>query len=282
MSHRYDDLTDYVLEKIHAGECDIAFHELENNVSQGDADSLALLGGFYIYGIGVDTDIQQGINMLEKSVQMECGDACYELWKIYSGEDQIVRTDYDIDINYLRKGMELGNSKCYGDMGCCYLNGEYVVKNPKLGYDYSKIAAEDGVPCGIINCAICNDDGIGTVRNAYEASQWYRKYLEMEPDNDFAMVRLAICLADPYEMFGISISDDMLREALFYCEQAMLKDNPEAYLIYGWFYEMGKIVPQNYDEAYKYIKKSAELGNDFAKEHLKSYFKDIFGRYYVR
>lgn len=34
MSHRYDDLTDYVLEKIHAGECDIAFHELENNVSQ--------------------------------------------------------------------------------------------------------------------------------------------------------------------------------------------------------------------------------------------------------
>lgn len=49
MSHRYDDLTDYVLEKIHAGECDIAFHELENNVSQGDADSLALLGGFYIY-----------------------------------------------------------------------------------------------------------------------------------------------------------------------------------------------------------------------------------------
>lgn len=157
MSHRYDDLTDYVLEKIHAGECDIAFHELENNVSQGDADSLALLGGFYIYGIGVDTDIQQGINMLEKSVQMECGDACYELWKIYSGEDQIVRTDYDIAINYLRKGMELGNSKCYGDMGCCYLNGEYVVKNPKLGYDYSKIAAEDGVPYpGFCRKEYCN------------------------------------------------------------------------------------------------------------------------------
>ena len=43
MSHRYDDLTDYVLEKIHAGECDIAFHELENNVSQGDAEFVGVI-----------------------------------------------------------------------------------------------------------------------------------------------------------------------------------------------------------------------------------------------
>ena len=282
MSQKYDDLLDYAIEKIHLGEWDAAIRGLDTWIKQGDIEALAVLGGFYIYGIGVDKDVQHGISMLEKAAQKGSGDACYELWIIFKGDHNCVQINTETALYYLGKGVELGNSKCYGDIGFCFLNGEYMNENPILGYKYSRLAAEAGVPCGILNCAICNDDGIGTVQNAYEARKWYRKYMEIEPDNDFVMVRLAICLADPYGVFGIYASEDMLKESLYYCEQAMSKNNSEAFLICGWFYEMGRIVQQDYDEAYKYMKKSAELGNEIAREHLKLYFKDIFGRYYIR
>ena len=104
---------------------------------------------------------------------------------------------------------------------------------------------------------------------------WY------EEREDFVLLRIALCLADPYERFHIRPTNEMLREAFSYANKAMEKGDIEAYLIVGWFYEKGEVVRQDFELAHKYIKIAADNGNEIAKEHIKIFKKNIFGKYYI-
>ena len=135
-----------------------------------------------------------------------------------------------------------------------------------------------GNATGMINAAICYDDGLGTNPDPYAACHWYKEYLNFEPEDDFVMLRIALCLADPYERFGIRTTGEMLNEAFYY---ALEKGNVEAHLIVGWFYEKGEVVPQDFDMAHKYIQIAADNGEETAQRHLQDFRKNIYGNYYI-
>lgn len=277
----YQELTDRALEYINSGNWEDAYEMLKQKEAENDKSAIAVLANFYLYGVGVAKDTENAISYFEKAIEMGSGDAAWELGRLYFNNDEGIPISHSRAVSYFEKGAELGNEDCYGALAECYINGRGVVENYPKGFEYAQRAAKAGNPTGMINLAICYDDGLGTSKDPYAASHWYKEFLEYEPEDDFVMLRIALCLADPYERFGIRATGEMLQEAFYYASKAVEKGNVEAHLIVGWFYEKGEIVSRDYDIAHKYMQLAADNGNEVAMEHLKIYRKSIYGTYYI-
>lgn len=277
----YEQLSDRMLAQINAGNWDKAYDELKSLESNGNATAVAVLAQFYLFGIGVAKDTELAVELFEKAINLGCGEAAWELGKQYYNDDSELSQNRDKAVSIFEKGAELGEASCMGALAQCYLFGNGVGENYSKAFDYAIRAAKMGDINGIYIAAICYDDGLGTNIDVGAAYTWYKEYLKYEPEDDKVMLRIALCLADPYERFGIRPTGDMLNEAFFYAGKAVEKGNVEAHLIVGWFYEKGEVVPCDYDMAHKYIQIAADNGHEFAQEHLKIFRKNLYGNYYI-
>jgi len=277
----YEQLSDRILNQINAGHWDDAYSELKEMESNGNAAAIAVLAQFYLFGIGVAKDPELAVELFEKSISMGCGEAAWELGKQYYNDDSELSQNRTKAVQVFEKGANIGDASCMGALAQCYLFGNGVPENYNKAFENAIRAAKVGDVNGIKIAAICYDDGLGTNRDAGAAYTWYKEYLEYEPEDDETMLRIALCLSDPYERFGIRPTGDMLNEAFYYASKAVEKGNVEAHLIVGWFYERGEVVPCDYDMAHKYIQIAADNGDEFAKEHLKIYRKTVFGTYFI-
>lgn len=277
----YQDISDRALELINNGRWDEAFDDLKRKQADNDKDAIAVLAQFYLYGIGVTKDIELAIELFEQAISLESRDAAWVLGLLYRYNDAGMPINKYKAFELFSKGALLGDERCYGALAECYLRGDGTAFNEEKALEFGLLAAKAGNPAGMINAAICYDDGLGTNPDPYAACHWYKEYLNYEPDDDFAMLRIAICLADPYERYGLRTTDEMLKEAFYYASKALEKGNVEAHLIVGWFYEKGEIVQRDFDLAHKYIEISANNGNEAAQRHLQDFRKNIYGNYYI-
>lgn len=277
----YQELTEKAIALIDDGRWDEAFDELIRREAENDRDAIAVLAQFYLYGVGVAKDVELAVELLKKAVDMGSADAAWELGRIYYDNDFEFPTDKHKAVEMFEKGAQEGNEKCYGALLVCYLDGEGVPVNEAKAFEYAKKAAKAGNETGMLYTAICYEDGLGTNADPYAACHWYKEYLNFDPEDDAVMLRIALCLADPYERFGIRPTYEMLQEAYYYASKALEKGNVEAHLIVGWFYEKGEVVPKNFDLAHKFIEIAANNGNEVAQQHLKIFRKSIYGNYYI-
>ncbi len=277
----YESLSEKSLALIEAGRWDEAFDELKRRQAENDKDAIAVLAQFYIYGIGVAKDIELAIELFEEAINLGSGDAAWELAMLYYQNDAGVPVNKYKAFEKFSKGASLGNDKCCGALSECYLRGEGTSVNESKALEYALMAAKSGNPTGMINAAICYDDGLGTSPDPYAACHWYKEYLNYEPEDDFVMLRIALCLADPYERYGLRTTGDMLNEAFYYASKALEKGNVEAHLIVGWFYEKGEVVQQDFDLAHKYVEIAANNGDETAQNHIQHFRKNIYGNYYI-
>lgn len=277
----YEQLSDRILDQINTGHWDDAYEELKDMESNGNAAAVAVLAQFYLYGIGVAKDQELAVELFEKAINMGCGAAAWELGKQYYNENSELPQNRSKAAQIFEKGVNLGEPSCMGALAQCYLFGDGISENHNKAFDNAIRAAKAGDVNGIKVAAICYEDGLGTNRDVGAAYTWYKEYLEYEPDDDEAMLRVALCLSDPYERFGIRPTGDMLNEAFYYASKAVEKGNVEAHLIVGWFYEKGEVVPCDYDMAHKYIQIAADNGDEVAQRHLQVFRKNIYGNYYI-
>ena len=277
----YQDLSENVLTLINDGRWDEAFDIVQTREKNGDKDAVAVLAQFYIYGIGIATDVEQGIDLLNKAVSMGSPDAAWELGMLYYKNEVGFPTNKYKAFEMFEKGAAGGNENCYGALSECYLRGEGTTVNENQAFRYALLAAKAGNATGMINAAICYEDGLGTTPDPYAACHWYKEYLNYDPEDDFAMLRIALCLADPYERFGFIATGEMLNEAFYYAGKAVEKGNVEAHLIIGWFYEKGEVVNRDFDLAHKYVQLAADNGNEVAQRHLRDYRKSVYGTYFI-
>ncbi len=277
----YEELNNWAIEKIKEERFDEAFDELKRKEADGDADAAAVLAQFYFYGIGIAEDVERGLELMEKSVAMGSVGGTLVLATIYTDNDLGVTPDKVRAFQLYQKGAEGGSPECYAMLSECYMRGIGVEENDAECFRYTMLAAKAGNETGMFNAGICYDDGIGTNPDPVAASHWYKEYLNFEPEDDFAMLRIALCLADPYERYGIIPTGEMLNEAYFYASKALEKGNVEAHLIVGWFYEKGEVVTKDFDLAHKYIQLAADNGNTFAQKHLNDFRKNLYGNYYI-
>lgn len=277
----YEQLSERILNQLNAGHWDDAYIELKEMERDGNAAAVAVLAQFYLYGIGIAKDPEQAVEMFEKAIDMGCGGAAWELGKQFYNDDSELPQNYSRAVQIFEKGADLGDVSCMGALAQCYLLGKGTSENYDKAFDTAIRAAKAGNMNGIKVTAVCYENGLGTSKDAGAAYNWYKEYLEYQPDDDEAMLRIALCLADPYESFGICPTKDMLNEAFYYAGKAVEKGNVEAHLIVGWFYERGEVVPCDYDMAHKYIQIAADNGDEVAKERLKIYRKTVFGTYFI-
>lgn len=277
----YEELSNWAINLVNEGRWDEAFDEIKRREANGDKDAVAVLAQFYLYGVGVAKDVENALELFDRAVSMGSPDAAWELGLIYFNNDLGVAPDKYRAIQLFEKGAQGGNADCYGALSECYLRGDGVPQNDVEGFRYAMMAAKAGNATGMMNAAICYEDGIGTNPDPSVACHWYKEYLNYEPDDDFAMIRIAICLADPYQRYGIRSTGEMLNEAYFYASKALEKGNVEAHLIVGWFYEKGEVVPQDFNLAHKYVQLAADNGEETAQRHLNDFRKNLYGNYYI-
>jgi|GEM_PF-1000083 len=277
----YDELEDRVLTMVDAGNWEDAYEMVLEGDSNGNADSTALLAQFYQYGLGVPKDMQRAIELYGKAIGFGQSKAATLLGDLYLKGDEMLPANISKAVTYYQKGADLGDSEAMGYLGNCYIYGEGVPENPDLAFEWTQRAAKSGSVLGIYNLAVCFDDGIGTPKDPFQAVYWYKNSLNITPDDDFIMYRLGCCLADPYEVYGIIPTQDMLKEAYDWICKAVEKGNVKAHIIIAWFYEFGKVVRQDFDTAHKYMKIAADNGDEFAEELLGRYRKNIYGNYYI-
>ena len=277
----YKSIISWALELIDSGRWYEAFDNLKRRQLQNDKDAIAVLSQFYLYGIGVTKDIQLGIELLEQAISLGSAEAAWELGLLYCENDEGINTNMYKAVEIFNKGAALGNENCYGALSECYLYGEGTPVDEEKAFEYGLLAAKAGNVMGMLNVAMCYEDGLGTKQDAQMAYGWYKEYLNYKPSDDFAMLRVAICLADPYGSYDIDSSIEKLNEAFDYANKSMKLGNPEACLIVGWFYEKGEIVQQDFDMAHKYIEIAANKGNEVAYHHLQDFRKNVYGKYYI-
>lgn len=277
----YEELETKTINMVREGKWEEVFEDLKNRESNGEKDAVAVLAQLYLHGVGVAKDVDYGVELLNKAIVMESSDAAYTLGMLYYQNEIGFPMNNHKAFELFEKGAESGNEKCYGGLSDCYLRGNGTQEDEDKAFKYAMMAAKAGNPIGMVNAAICYEDGIGTNQDPYAACHWYKEYLNIEPEDDNAMLRIALCLADPYGRFGIHVSGEMLNEAFYYAGKAVEKGNVEAHLIVGWFYEKGDVVPQDFNMAHKYIQIAADNGDETAQQHIRDFRKSVYGTYYI-
>lgn len=277
---KYDELVTQVLNYLDNRDWDSAYSLLKNKELQGDAAAIAVLGEFYINGIGIPEDVEMGIEMLKKAIDAGCAEATGTLATLYL-QGEKVPTNERLAINYIQQGADMGNAVAMGKMASVYLYGNYGVQDNRIALEWAQKAAKLGDPLGMECLAVIYDDGIGVYRDPMQAAHWYREILEHDPENTFCMYRLAVCLADPFEDFNLHPDYGMLEEAYSWACKGVEKGDLDCHMLIAWFYEMGNVVNQDYGMAYKYFKIAADNGHEMSAELIKRYRKNIFGNYYI-
>lgn len=277
---KYDELVTQVLNYLDNRDWDSAYSLLKNKELQGDAAAIAVLGEFYINGIGIPEDVEMGIEMLKKAIDAGCAEATGTLATLYL-QGEKVPTNERLAINYIQQGADMGNAVAMGKMASVYLYGNYGVQDNRIALEWAQKAAKLGDPLGMECLAVIYDDGIGVYRDPMQAAHWYREILERDPENTFCMYRLAVCLADPFEDFNLHPDYGMLEEAYSWACKGVEKGDLDCHMLIAWFYEMGNVVNQDYGMAYKYFKIAADNGHEMSAELIKRYRRNIFGNYYL-
>lgn len=131
---KYDELVTQVLNYLDNRDWDSAYSLLKNKELQGDAAAIAVLGEFYINGIGIPEDVEMGIEMLKRAIDAGCAEATGTLATLYL-QGEKVPTNERLAINYIKQGADMGNSVAMGKMASVYLYGSYGVQDKKKTFD---------------------------------------------------------------------------------------------------------------------------------------------------
>lgn len=182
----YKNIINQALELIDSGRWYEAFDNLKRGQSQNDKDAIAVLSQFYLYGIGVTKDIQLGVELLEQAISLGSAEAAWELGLLYCENDEGINTNMYKAVELFNKGAALGNENCYGALSECYLYGEGTSVNEEKAFEYGLLAAKAGNVIGMLNVAMCYEDGLGTKQDTRMAYGWYKEYLNYNdgPNDD--------------------------------------------------------------------------------------------------
>lgn len=129
-----------------------------------------------------------------------------------------VRKNPTMACHYFQKAADQGDPKGINNVGFCYLYGFGYVNYPLFAGDHSRRAADAGLPEAQYNHADLTRLGMGTARNPQRALEYYRKAA------DAGSLPAIRTLADWYEYGGNGLARDA-RKALEWKKLSIKKSN---------------------------------------------------------
>ena len=228
----------------------------EKSAEQGCAQAQFNLGLSYYKGEGVEKDYTKAVHWFKKASEQGDADAQLHIGRCL---EETYASNEDIVAAY-RKSAEMGNPEAMCFLGEWYQYGDKGLNvDIQESFRWWKKAAEIG--CSQAQCAIgdCYDFGKGAAEDKIEALKWYKR--SASKDYIPAVYVLGLCY-----YYGNGIRKNK-REALGYFRRAAKNECAAAVCMIGEYYYYGYIVDED-EEAAKYFKRAAELGNERAAEIL--------------
>lgn len=196
---------------------------------------------------------KEAIKSCEKQLKdfPENKDYLYQLARAYYAAE-----DYEKSINFVRKALDSGSKGALELLAYHYYYGEGTKKNLKKAMSLFQKSSDLGFIDSTITLAdifAYGDDGIK--KNEKKAFELMKK-----AENQGFSLDVVNYLGAAY-IHGIGVPRD-INKAIYYLEIAEKNDDPHAPLNLGFIYQVGDAETGiDYEKAYKYYKRSSELGN---------------------
>ena len=187
--------------------------------------------------------------------------AMAELGFLYLSGRGVARDDAQA-VAWLRKAAENGNATAMDNLGSMYSQGRGVSQDDAQAVDWYRKAAENDNPTGMTNLGLMYKNGRGVAQDDAQAVAWFRKAADKGGPTGMAL------LGGGYATGQGVAQDDA--QAVAWIRKAAEKGEPTGMLFLGAMYEEGQGVAQDDTQAVAWYRKAAALGNEDAKERLKS------------
>ena len=134
------------------------------------------LGRAYLFGNGVEQDLERGSRLLILAVEAHPDnmDAQFLVGRAYQNGWGIP-ADAAAGYRHLKIAADAGDSRALWNIGMMLLNGDGVATNPRLAREHVRASAEAGYDQGMISLAVMLALGQGGEIDAVEARDWYRR-----------------------------------------------------------------------------------------------------------
>lgn len=240
-----------------------AFHYLSKGYLALDTNCIESLAEMYLKGLNVKKDVYTALELYNRALEFGDRSIYFKVGKVYEDEGLINQA-----ISIYNQGHEEGNLKCTQRLGIMYYNGEGVEKDLERAMEYMEIAAAKKEPHAMYVLAVAyyrlnkfgdktSDIAKDLLKEAYElGSPYAADYLacimlnELKEGKDINKNELVI-----YIKFGV---ENELKESIFK---------------YGYIYEKGIGIEQNYEKAYYYYTLAAETKYIKAMIKLGDWYK---------
>ncbi len=229
-----------------------------------DTNCIESLAEMYLKGLNVKKDVYAALELYNRALEFGDRSIYFKVGKVYEDEGLINQA-----VSIYNQGHKDGNLKCTQRLGIMYYNGEGVEKDLEKSMEYMEIAAAKKESHAMYVLAVAyyrlnkfgdktSDIVKGLLKEAYElGSPYAADYLaciminELNEGKDINKSELAI-----YIKFGV---ENELKESIFK---------------YGYIYEKGIGIEQNYEKAYYYYTLAAETKYIKAMIKLGDWYKN--------
>jgi len=221
---------------------------------QGHKESQGFLGYFYDQGLGMPMNIIEAIKWYRKAANQGDAISQHHLCFFYF-RGQGVQNDKKQAADWCLKAAEQGNRDAQGFLG--YLNFIKAESKDGVPQDYVEAAkwyrkaAEQGDTLAQTKMGFIYHEGKVVPQNYKEAVKWYRKSRDKASQYGFAILTLE-------GKGGLRQDSDMAIEML---REAADQGEEGAAAALGALYYEGKVIPQNYEEAYYWLTLAGDKNN---------------------
>lgn len=240
-----------------------AFHYLSKGYLSLDTNCIESLAEMYLKGLYVKKDIYTALELYNKAIEFGDKSIYFRLGKVY--EDEGLSTQA---ILIYKQGHEEGNLKCTQRLGVIYYNGEGTEKDLEKAVEYMEMAAAKKEPHAMYVLAVA----------------YYRinKFGDKTDNIVKTLLKEAYELGSPYAgdyLACIMINelkegkDINKNELLSYIKFGVENNLNESIYKYGYIYEKGIAVEQNYEQAYQYYTRAAKANYVKAMIKLADWYK---------
>ncbi len=275
----YEKLADEVVGLMDAKGPYAAIEMLEQARKDGSMDAVAILGELYLEGIGVIADTEMGLDLLDEAAKAGNAHADETLGKMYLNGNFGVEQDEERGHAFIERAAEAGLPTSIGLCAADYFWGVGVPIDQAKGVEWATRGAKMGNCTSNHICAIAYQAGEGAPLNLALAIQHYREVLREWSDNGDAMCEMAVCLADPFDEYGIFPAPTDLSEAFALLSKGVELGSVRAHYVLGACYANGKGVQQDYDLAHHYVELAAQNGDPDAQDALGRFRRTMRGQW---
>ena len=183
---------------------------------------------------------------------------------VYNDEKTIKKSFAEAKYDKVLNDATRGNVDAQIELAELYDNGLGVIKSAQTAVEWYKRAAEQGNTMAQFEMAEHYINGNGIKKDEKKAVEWYKRAAEQ------GCARAQFEMAERYNT-GNGIEKDEKKSLKWY-KRAAEQGNTEAQFRLAVCYEKGEGVKKNENSAYKLCKKAAEQGNAEAQYKLAEYY----------